>query len=698
MTNTSPRYGAQPGEWRHFALVLGLTEDLLPVVSNPQAQISPDSKMGGVGKTPSRYNHNRLAAGIPDWTQRRTSAAQIKAWQEEPDYGICIQTRRVRALDFDITDPALAARCREFVRARGLRLPCRSRANSPKFLLAFETPGELYKRRIKTAHGIIELLATGQQFIASGLHPSGVRYAWENALPDALPVLAEDDLNELWQALQDEYGIEDDTRSEAPSKHERLAAAIANDPVAQLLSDKGMVKRTERDGRLHITCPFEHEHTSDSGDSSTTYWPAHTGGYNYGHFHCLHAHCEDRSDQEFKDAIGYVDTSVLEYFNGIADAAADQAADSSGEERAGAPADASDFDEDGASAGSGDAPVPAGGVAKFAVIPAAEFAAAAPTEWLVKHILPTGEVAVVYGDSGTGKSFLALDLGAAIATGEPWRGNKVRKGRVVYVAAEGAGGVRKRFAALAQDKALDLSLLDIGVIAGAPSLLKQQDVRDLILAIKAGGECALIVIDTLAQVTAGSNENSGEDMGKVLSYCKIIHQKTGALVLLVHHAGKDTSKGARGWSGLRNAVDTEIEVIRDGDARAFTIAKQKDGEDGREYSFRLNTVVLGTDADGEDITSCVVEHLAEQGMRLPPRQRSGKHTAILDVFNQLADLGDGRATVAEVLDNVVASMPQDAHDKRDTRRQLARRSLNQLIEAKRLRVEEGTYLVLGDNP
>jgi hypothetical protein len=89
-------YGARPETWVHFNPVVGLGGELLPLVSYPTATISPLSKSMGLGKTPSRCNATREAVGITGWTSMRTTENQVIAWSAEPDYGICLQTRRLR--------------------------------------------------------------------------------------------------------------------------------------------------------------------------------------------------------------------------------------------------------------------------------------------------------------------------------------------------------------------------------------------------------------------------------------------------------------------------------------------------------------------------------------------------------------------------------------------------------------------------
>lgn len=316
---------------------------------------------------------------------------------------------------------------------------------------------------------------------------------------------------------------------------------------------------------------------------------------------------------------------------------------------------------------------------KFEVIPAAEFAAGTPPSWIVKGVLPLAEIAVIYGESASGKSFFALDLVAAVARGIEWRGCRVRQGAVVYVAAEGAGGFRKRLAAYAQAHGIDLAALPLGVVASAPNLLTDDD-KALAKAIELAGGASIVVVDTLAQSTPGANENAGEDMSKVLDRCKRLHAATGALVVLIHHSGKDATKGARGWSGIRAAVDAEIEITRLADARTARITKQKDGEDGAVFAFGLLPVHVGEDEDGGAVVSCVVEYQNEA----PPPAREPKgawEKAVLQMVHELAGLGDAPLTVSAIIDNVVRTMPHDPAGGRDRRRECAKRAIESLSKS-----------------
>lgn len=302
------QWGATREDWEHLAYREGLIADLLPVVSNPHAQISVESKMQALGKTPSRYNKQGFVAGIPGWTNEVTTPPQVAHWMTNPDYGICIQTRSIRAVDVDVDDPALAqairARIDEFFGS--LCTPTiRKRANSPKFLAAFRLPGQFAKRILKTAAGNIEFLANGQQFVAIGTHPSGARYEWEEFSQPVFWEFTVDQFEGLWLTLENDFGVDDSVTLRA-SLGARVArvATDANDAMVDWLHEHWEVRDVNHDGRIDIKCPFEDEHTTDSGASSTSYYPAGVGGYGRGHFKCLHAHCAHRTDDEFISVIG----------------------------------------------------------------------------------------------------------------------------------------------------------------------------------------------------------------------------------------------------------------------------------------------------------------------------------------------------------------------------------------------------------
>jgi len=330
---------------------------------------------------------------------------------------------------------------------------------------------------------------------------------------------------------------------------------------------------------------------------------------------------------------------------------------------------------------------------KFTVVPAPDFASDVSMEWLIKSVLPKAELVVMYGQSGSGKSFLALDLCAAISRGLEWRGHRSVPGQVVYVCAEGAGGFRQRLRAYAVQHNIQLN--EFGVIGDTPNLLDVEDVAGVAQAIIAFGKADLVVIDTLSASIPGADENAGKDLGKVVEHCRFIHKKTGALVMLIHHSGKDASRGARGWSGLRAAADAEIEITRNGDFRTASVTKMKDGSDGRQWSFKLRTVVLGIDTDGEEITSCVIEHVdsPEQPMKNRVEPTGLYPKTALTVARRLLKGGEPMA-VDEVISAAVASLPEVEKGKRDTRKQQISRAVQKLVTDQWLFLHKGNKVSL----
>lgn len=583
-------YGASPEEWDHFSLILGLTQDLLPVVSNPNAKISSKSAIKDPGKIPSYYNGSNKVVGISEWTSKKSSLTDVASWSMRSDYGICVQTRTIRALDIDISDSEISAKIALFIAEKLGVLPMRKRPNSGKLLLAFLLPGEFSKRTVKVDGGMIEFLANGQQFVAVGTHPSGVRYDWYPEIPKDFPKITVKDFEFLWSELVKEFAIAAPTDGTLRNPKIEDVSDLKDDPVAQFLLDKNLVISRGKEKQLFIDCPWKSEHTSDSGYTETAYFPKGSRGYEQGHFRCLHAHCASRLDQDF-----LIETHFYE----------------------------NDFEDVSKSDSETKKQL------RFECVPGGEYAARPSPEYIIKDVLPQARLAVLFGEAGAGKSFVALDMSMAIALGKPWNGYKSKPGRVVYICAEGAGGFAKRLKAYQTHNQCELPL---DIIPDAPNLLLKEDAVDIIKSI---GKADVVVIDTFAQATPGANENTAEDVGKALGHCNQIHKATGALIILVHHAGKDLSKGARGWSGLRAAADAEIEISRDGEQRFIKISKQKDGEDGSSWAFELEQVQLGI-TEGEDIASCVINMLghADRIAKTKPLAKWSGH--VVQVWDQLA--------------------------------------------------------------
>lgn len=276
--------------------------------------------------------------------------------------------------------------------------------------------------------------------------------------------------------------------------------------------------------------------------------------------------------------------------------------------------------------------------------------------WLVKHIIPDAGVGAIYGDSGTFKSFLTLDLLAAISNGQEWFGQRVRPAPAVYVPFEGQGGVPNRVKAwrLAQAAAKYPQVLfsvippddvrsNVAVIIDPLNLREKADRDKLVATLKEKGWAGgVLCIDTLAHASNGIEENSSA-MGEMISIFQDLQNRLGGVILLIHHTGKDHAKGMRGWSGLHAAMDFVIECQHDKDAghhaARFALTKVKDGPTGRKFNFTMHVIQLGVDEDGDPVTSLAVYPTPSQpeATEQQPRSKTSKSIRDIDAETSAAD-------------------------------------------------------------
>ena len=334
------------------------------------------------------------------------------------------------------------------------------------------------------------------------------------------------------------------------------------------------------------------------------------------------------------------------------------------------------------------AELPKKSVGRFGPVPIYDLTQREPMSWLIKGVLPKAELGILFGASGSGKTFVALDLAFSIARGIAWRNRRTTKGRVVLIAAEGGSGLGKRGDAYARYHGFDLrTTQDLHVITAAPNFLDSDDISEVIAEIKNLGDVDMIVIDTLAQVSPGANENTSDDMGKVLSNIRLLHEATGAMNLVVHHAGKDLSKGSRGWSGLKAAADVQIEVIRhENGEREIHIDKMKDGEDGVRWGFKLEVIDLGVDYDGDPVTSCVAietelsKPVEDPADRKGLKRRGRMENHVLEIMTLFG--AESTVPAYELIEKATEALPPPENGKRDIRRQSVTRAINSLSREK----------------
>lgn len=274
---------------------------------------------------------------------------------------------------------------------------------------------------------------------------------------------------------------------------------------------------------------------------------------------------------------------------------------------------------------------------RFRLLKADELMQLPPLQWRIKGVLPDSGLAAVYGPSGSGKSFLVLDMLACVADGcNDWFGYRVNRAPVVYLALEGEAGLSQRVQAYRLQHG-EHTCKGMHFMTVPFSLLVAGDVLELVEIIKAAGAAGgVLCIDTLNRAAPGADENSSQDMGRIIEAAKRLQMALGGLVLLVHHTGKNEQAGLRGHSSLFAALDAVIEVTRKGDSRSWRVDKSKDGQDGNQHPFRLEVLELGEDGDGEPVTSCVIapEEAPEHKTRckLP---KGGNQRIVLDALGEL---------------------------------------------------------------
>lgn len=261
--------------------------------------------------------------------------------------------------------------------------------------------------------------------------------------------------------------------------------------------------------------------------------------------------------------------------------------------------------------------------------------------YLVKDWLDRGSASVVYGESNVGKTFFAMDLAFHVAARLPWHGVKVAgmgdkewPGKVYYLALEGGSGFNNRICAMRQERPDIFERIESeGDFVPWPTSIDLHGATDgeaIATAIEEGQQpTALVVIDTLARAMGDGDENTAKDMGQFVRSIDLIRERTGAHVMVIHHSGKDTSKGARGSGSLRGAVDTEIELTRSGAVVMAETRKQRDMPPDNVFAYTLRSVFIGNDEDGDPVTSAIVQP-TEPVKRIP--RLSGQQKIAMQAF------------------------------------------------------------------
>lgn len=323
----------------------------------------------------------------------------------------------------------------------------------------------------------------------------------------------------------------------------------------------------------------------------------------------------------------------------------------------------------------------------------AECEASPSRGYIVKGLLAPGDVGCIYGAPGAGKSLISPHIGYQVARGERAFGMRTRAGCVFYVAPEDPHGLRGRVTAL---KLRHGDAPSFFLVEGLSDLLSP-DSADL-AALRAAvteREPVLIFLDTLAASFPGLEENTAEDMGRVVAVARSLAEG-GAAVVLIHHDTKAQSPTPRGHSVLNGALDVALQLFpkdQNGIVRG-SLTKNRNGPCDLDIAFRIALQDLGDDDDGDPIRLALVDELSGPA---PRRERlPASSAAALGILRELR-AGALGVTEAEWRDACVEGRSVSASDDRASRRKamdrafadLARRSAIELHGGLVAPVDEG---------
>jgi hypothetical protein len=275
------------------------------------------------------------------------------------------------------------------------------------------------------------------------------------------------------------------------------------------------------------------------------------------------------------------------------------------------------------------------------LVPFADIKLGNQRRYLVKGLIPRVGLTVVWGPPKCGKSFWTFDVAMHIALGWEYRERRVHQGAVIYCCFEGQTGMQARVEAYRQRRLAE-EPDTIPLFLEPVTLDLVRDHQALIASVKATlgtVKPVMVVLDTLNRSLRGS-ESSDEDMSAYIKAADAIREQFSCAVVVVHHCGIDGTR-PRGHTSLTGACDAQLSVLRDGtDNVIVTVEEMKDGPNGDVIASRLEPVDVGTDVDGEAITSCVIVPFEGELPKADRKRRSAKYELAIRALRELvADQG-----------------------------------------------------------
>ena len=324
-------------------------------------------------------------------------------------------------------------------------------------------------------------------------------------------------------------------------------------------------------------------------------------------------------------------------------------------------------------------------------------------EFIIKGLIETESLAQIFGDSGGGKSFIALDIAACISSGTPFHGHEVKQGAVIYIAGEGHNGLKRRLIAWEKQRGVSLDLMPLFLSEVAAQFLDAASAQAVAAAVDqrvmTEGPPALIIVDTLARNFGPGDENATKDMSNFVAVMDRLKGRYKCTLILVHHTGHSDKDRGRGSAALKAALDAEFRVEKTDDIIRLVNTKMKDAAPPSEMYFRLETVTLAPGIDGAEVTSAALvkeERDRPSKKRLTDNEALGlrafRHAAPL--FGKLNAKGDFEGLHRE--DWRVAFYEMSTADSTDSKRKAFNRARADLQKKGEISVKSDIYLLTGD--